>query len=128
MSTSECAAAIAGFASAEPSRLRALPASCTIEDVSLVLHSLDTSTRGMLAKRDDAMTIRWFSSDKLPEIHAWVDASGHVVLLDAQWPPATAEQYLKALGQPDHKLDYQWRGSPLAGGEPAPARRPRPVL
>ena len=101
MPTSDCSAAIAAFASADPAQFRPLPATCTLDDVAHTLHSLDTSTRGMLAKRSEAVTIRWFSSNKLPEIHAWIDARGHVVLLDARTPPGTADAYVKALGKPD---------------------------
>ena len=115
--TSDCSAAIAAFASADPARFRPLPASCTLDDDARTLHSLDTTTRGMLAKRSQAVTIRWFSSDKLPEIHAWIDASGYVVLLDADTPPGTAAAYMTALGKPDHELDDAYRGNTLEGAE-----------
>jgi hypothetical protein len=117
MSQSECQTAIEAFASADPTRLQALPAGCTLADAEAVLHSLGASSRGMLGSRSTALEIRYFSSPKLAEIHAWIDSAGRVVLLDADRPPASAAEYLAALGEPDARLDYPWHGSPLPGAE-----------
>jgi hypothetical protein len=117
MTTTDCAVAITGFASADPARFRALPATCTLADVNRALHPLGSTTVGMLAHRDERMTIHWFSSEKLPEIHAWVDAAGHVVLLDADTPPGTAEAYVAAFGQPEARLDYRYKASVLKQAE-----------
>lgn len=117
MPKSDCIAAIEAFASAEPARLRALPASCTIADVTAALRSLDATSRGMLGKRSAALAVHYFAADQLPEIHAWADADGRVVLLDADRPPGSAAAYTTALGEPDARLDYPWKGSPLAQAE-----------
>jgi hypothetical protein len=113
----ECSAAITGFASGDPAQLRPLPATCTLSDVAAALHSLDTDSRGVLAERKSLMTIRWFSSPKFPKILAWLDERGHVVLLDAVYPPGDANVYVRALGAPEHRLDYKWRGDVLQGAE-----------
>jgi len=115
MSSADCTDAVAGFASADPTRLRPLPATCTLDDVTKTLHSLDARSRGELAGR--TVAIHWFSSENLPKIHAWVDDTGHVVLLDADWPPGPADAFISALGPPEQKLDYEWRGSPLERAE-----------
>ena len=117
MSSSECTDAIAGFASGDPARLRPLPASCTLDDVKRTLKSLDASSNGMLAQRKDRVVVHWFSSERLAKIHAWVDEQGHLVLLDAEWPPTAAADYERVLGTPEHKLDYQWRGDVLQQAE-----------
>src|SRR4051812_18610411 len=57
--TNDCTAAIAGFASGDAARFRPLPTTCTLADVQRTLRSLDTTTRGTLARRTDAMTIHW---------------------------------------------------------------------
>jgi hypothetical protein len=117
MTTSDCAVAIQGFASADPARFRALPRTCTLDDVNRALHPLGSTSVGMLAHRNERMTIHWFSSEKLPEIHAWVDAAGHVVLLDADTPPGSADAYVSALGAPEVRLDYRWHASVLKQAE-----------
>ena len=117
MSSNDCTDAIAGLASADPARMRPLPATCTVDDVTKTLHSLDTRSFGTLAQRKDRVAIHWFSSERLPKIHAWVDEAGHVLLLDAEWPPAPIEDYVKVLGPHEHTLDYQWRGDPLKDAE-----------
>ncbi|HEY1816547.1 MAG TPA: hypothetical protein VGG74_29575 [Kofleriaceae bacterium] len=71
----------------------------------------------MLADRKALMTIKWFSSAKLPKILVWLDARGHIVLLDAVYPPGDAAAYVKALCTPEHRLDYQWRNDVLTGAE-----------
>jgi hypothetical protein len=116
--TNECRSAIEAFASADPTRLSALPASCTLDDVSAVLRSRGASSNGTLGKgRSTGLLVHHFAADKLPEIHAWVDRKGQVVLLDADRPPAPKADYVKALGEPETRLDYKWRGSKLAGAE-----------
>jgi hypothetical protein len=117
MSSSECTDAISAFASADPMRIRPLPSGCTLDDVKRTLHSLAAWTRGMLAERKDATIIHWFSSERLPKIRAWVDATDHVILLDADSPPVSADDYAKVLGPPDQKLDYAWRGQTLEQAE-----------
>jgi len=117
MHTNDCTAAITAFASADPARFRPLPASCTLADVQHALRQLDTTTRGTLAHRNDPMTIHWFASEQLPEIHAWFDPSGHLVLLDADRPPGTLEAFTKAFGPPDHRLDYPWHATTIEKGE-----------
>ncbi|HEX4456047.1 MAG TPA: hypothetical protein VH143_34540 [Kofleriaceae bacterium] len=112
-----CSAAITAFASGDPSQLRPIPATCTLTDAAAVLHSLDTESRGVLADRKALMTIKWFSSAKLPKILAWLDATGHIVLLDAAYPPGAADAFIKSLGPPEHRLDYQWRNDTLPGAE-----------
>ena len=115
--TNDCTAAITGFASADPARFRPLPAACTLADVQHALRDLHTTTRGSLAHRSDPMTIHWFASERLPEIHAWFDPGGHLVLLDADHPPGAAGDFARALGPPDHRLDYAWHASTLEKGE-----------
>src|SRR5258708_5708290 len=63
------------------------------------------------------MTINWLSSPKLPKSLAWLDDRGHLVLLDAVYPPGDVEAYVKALGAPQHRLDYKWRNDVLQGAE-----------
>jgi hypothetical protein len=117
MHTNDCTAAIAGFASGDAARFHPLPTTCTLADVQRTLRSLDTTTRGTLAHRTNPMTIHWFASERLPEIHAWFDPGGHLVLLDADNPPGSAEAFTAALGPPDHRLDYPWHASTIANGE-----------
>jgi hypothetical protein len=117
MPISDCTAAIVAFVSADPARIVPLPSSCTAADVATALHPPDATSLGMLGKRDHRMKLHWFVSGKLARIRAWIDPAGRVVLLDAEWPPAPLEQYIKVLGQPDHRLDYAWSGTVLERGE-----------
>ena len=107
----DCRAAIDAFASADPAKLRALPGTCTLDDVKGALTSLDASSNGMLGKRDHGIEIHYFSSPKLKQIRAWLDPNGIVVLLDTEWPPGADADYLVTLGEPEARLDYMWRGS-----------------
>lgn len=114
----ECQRAIAGFASADPTRLGPLPASCTVADVSAVLRSRGGTSRGVLGKgRATGLTVHHFASDRLPEIQVWVDASGKVVLIDADGPPGERQAWLDALGAPETMLDYRFRRGALKDAE-----------
>jgi hypothetical protein len=118
MHTNDCSIAIAGFASGDPSQFLPLPASCTLADVGAHLQSLDTATHGELGEASHPTEIRWFSSAALPKILVWFDAAGHVIRLDADMPPSgSVAAYVKALGEPEHRLDYKWRASTLERGE-----------
>lgn len=118
MTMTDCHAAIEAFASADPAKLRAIPQSCTLADVTAILRSKGASSNGTLGKgRATGLAVHHFASEKLPDIHAWVDPKGHVVLLDADGPPALKAAYLQALGEPESRLDYKWRGAKLAGAE-----------
>jgi hypothetical protein len=107
----DCRAAIDAFASADPTKLRALPATCTLADATGALTSLDATSNGMLGTRDHGIEIHYFSSAKLKQIRVWVDPAGKVVLLDTEWPPGAETAYLGALGDPEARLDYMWKGS-----------------
>jgi hypothetical protein len=118
MTMTDCQAAIEAFGSADPTKLRAIPTDCTLADVSAVLRARGGSSNGTLGKgRSSGLSVHHFASDKLAEIHAWVDPKGHVVLLDADQPPGPKAGYLTALGVPEAKLDYRYRGGKLAGAE-----------
>lgn len=105
----DCRAAIEAFGSADPTKLRPLPGTCTLADVKAALTSLDAASNGMLGTRDHGVDVHYFSSAKLPRIRAWVDPKGIVVLVDAEWPPASEADYVAALGAPESRLDYEWR-------------------
>jgi hypothetical protein len=118
MHTTDCSAAIAGFASGDPAQFRPLPSTCTLAEVSATLKSLETETRGVLGEGNNTMRLRWFASAAIPQILVWIDSAGHVVRLDADMPPSgSVDAYIKALGQPEQRLDYKWRSSTLANGE-----------
>jgi hypothetical protein len=117
MPKNDCIAAIEAFASADPTRLRALPATCTLADATAVLHAPRAKTRGMLGTRDSGLDVHFFASEQLAEITAWVDQTGRLVLLDAERPPGKEAAYLTALGEPDARLDYVWGTSTLEQGE-----------
>lgn len=118
MSQSECTLAIEGFASADPARLRGLPTTCTVDDVKAGLHSLDATSRGILASRDKAVTVHYFSSPKLQRIRAWVDdTTGRVLLLDTEWPPVSEDAYKHVLGKPEVSLGYPWHGNEMPDAE-----------
>jgi hypothetical protein len=117
MPQSDCTRAIEGFASAEPARLHSLPTTCTLDDVKATLHATDATARGSLGTSSDWVNIYWFTSDKLKKIRAWVDQRGHVILLDAEYPPGSADDYIHALGEPDKKLDYPWNNVTVPAGE-----------
>ena len=51
------------------------------------------------------------------EILVWLDGQGHIVLLDAVYPPGDADAYVKALGAPEQRLDYRWRNDVLTEAE-----------
>jgi hypothetical protein len=117
MSKSECVLAIEGFASQEPARLRALPEACTLEDAQQVLESTKAITPTSLGTGDDPVRLHFFKSEKFKSIRVWLDKLGHVILVDAKFPPAPTEQYFQILGEPDAHLDYPWRSSVIPGGE-----------
>src|SRR5438445_8748994 len=86
MNVSDCATAISGFGSGDPAKIAALPSSCTLDDVKGVLTYSGGWSRGVLAERTDSLEVHHFSSPALRDVKAWVDARGHVVLLDADLP------------------------------------------
>ena len=113
----DCSAALSAFGSADPARVRGLPATCTLADVSAVLTPQTGSSRGDLGADGPAFDIRFFSSPALPQITAWLDEKGVVVLLDAENPPGTVAAYLAALGEPEARLDYVWGNVTLKQAE-----------
>lgn len=113
----DCRAAIAAFASADPAQIRGLPATCTLADVSDVLTSLDASSRGALGPNSGPFDVRYYKSEKLPQIAAWIDGTGNLALLDTESPPGAEAAYLAALGEPEARLDYAWAGTMLAHAE-----------
>jgi hypothetical protein len=117
MSKSECALAIEGFVSQDPARLRALPAACTLEDAQQVLQATKAQTPTFLGTSTEQVRLYFFKSETFKSVRVWVNKDGHVILIDAEYPPATPEQYFQVLGEPDAHLDMPWGTSDIPGGE-----------
>jgi hypothetical protein len=118
MPTNPCRAAIEAFAAADPAQLRALPATCTLADVTAVLTAVPGTSNGQLgSSRTRGVAVHYFSSPRLPDIHAWIDETQRVVLLDADLPPGDASAYTAALGAPEAQLDYPYAGAVLPQAE-----------
>lgn len=117
MSKSECALAIEGFASTEPARLRALPLSCTLDDARQVLQPTKAQTPTYLGTSTEKVRLYFFKSEKLKIVRVWVNETGHLILVDADYPPAPPEQYFQTLGEPDAHLDVHWGSGEIPGGE-----------
>lgn len=113
----DCSAALSAFGSVDPVNLRGLPATCTLAEMGTVLKPLSGSSRGLLGRDETAFDIRYFAGSSLPQITAWLDTSGRVLLLDAESPPGKLENFIAALGEPEARLDYVWGDSTLKGGE-----------
>ena len=113
----DCSAAISAFASADPTRVRGLPATCTLADVSAVLTAQTGSSRGDLGTDGPAYDIRFFSSARLEQIRVWIDERGTVAFIDAENPPGTHDAFIAALGEPEARLDYVWGNVTLKNAE-----------
>jgi hypothetical protein len=116
MGRTECREAIEGFVSGDAARLRALPAGCTLADVSAVVPPVEGEARGELGEQIRTPTLRYFTVPHFGRVRAWLDAE-HIVLLDAEEPPAALDAYLHALGEPEARLDYAWEHVKLEGAE-----------
>ena len=116
MQKSECTLAIEGFISAEPNRLRPLPAACTLEDARALLQPTKANGPAYLGDAN-RVTLHNFRSDKFKVVRVWVDQTGHVIYIDADYAPAPQEQYFEALGKPDFDLDFPWGQTVVPGGE-----------
>ena len=117
MSKSECALALEGFASADPARLRPLPATCTLDDARQLLQPTKAETPTFLGSADNPVRLYFFNAEKFKTIRVWVDQAGHVILVDADYPTAPPEQYFQVLGEPDARLDFPWDQSIVPKGE-----------
>jgi hypothetical protein len=115
MGRADCREAIEGLVSGDPSKLRPLPAGCTLDDVTGVVRVEDGWTRGELGEPGMSATIRWLAGGKLAA-RAWLIAD-KLVLVDSEKATATAADYTRVLGEPEAKLDYAWLGATLAGSE-----------
>src|ERR1700733_15139288 len=102
----DCHAALVVFANAD-ANLKPLPAGCTLADAAKAMHAVGATSTGELGDPLDTFTVNFFTTPKLPEVHAWVDhAAEHVVLVDVDYPPPAAA-YLHALGEPATRLHME---------------------
>jgi len=114
---SECALALEGFVSQQPARLRAVPATCTIEDAKQVLQATKVQGPGNLGSSDHRVRLHFFESETFESVRVWTDEAGNIVLVEADYPRASPEQYLQVFGEPEARLDYPWGQSVVPAGE-----------
>ena len=67
----DCHAALVVFANAD-ANLKPLPAGCTLADAAKAMHAVGATSTGELGDPLDTFTVNFFTTPKLPEVHAWV--------------------------------------------------------
>ena len=103
-SVSPCARAIAAFASADPTQFEVLPTMCSVTEAGTNLRDLKTLSPGELGEPVDPANVRFYGAPKLERIRVW-ERDSQIVLVDAEFPPGKAADYVRQLGPPKARLD-----------------------
>jgi len=103
-SDTPCQAAIRAFVSGDPARIRALPTGCTLHDAT-ALRSPFFHTNIGLGTAPGYLTSWSFASAGTERVYAY-EVDDQLVMLEVKYPRGSKADYLRVLGDPEGRLNY----------------------